>query len=131
MLKLTKEHDGKVVRLCIDRPDAMNALNQALLGRIAHELHEISKVNDVRVLVFESSGDKAFVAGADISEMKQMSAIDAEQFSRLGQFVFSMIERLSQIVIAKVQGFALGGGCELAMACDLIYASEKAKFGAT
>ena len=129
MIKIIQEHDGKVVRLVLNRPEALNALNQSMLGHLAIELEAISKSSMACVVVFQGAGDKAFVAGADISEMKTMTAFEAEKFSKLGQSVFSLIDRLPQVTIAMVQGFALGGGCELAMACDLIYASEKSKFG--
>jgi len=129
VLRVLKERDGKVVRLVLDRPEALNALNQNMLTLLGQELHTLSRASNVRVIVFQGAGDKAFLAGADIAEMKTLSPIDAEKFSKTGQLVLGMIERLPQITIAMVQGFALGGGCELAMACDLIYASDKAKFG--
>jgi enoyl-CoA hydratase len=81
------------------------------------------------VIVFEGAGEKAFVAGADIAAMKEMKADDAHEFAQLGQSITSIIETLPVVTIAKVKGFALGGGCELAMACDLIIAGKSAKFG--
>ncbi|PLX16546.1 MAG: hypothetical protein C0599_15055 [Salinivirgaceae bacterium] len=117
-----RDHTGI---LTISRPDAMNALNSAFFDELDHFLGEIP---NIRVLVITGE-NKAFVAGADISEMVDMKPKDARQFSHRGQDIFNKIKDLRVPVIAAVNGFALGGGMELAMACDIRIASEKAKFG--
>jgi enoyl-CoA hydratase len=111
--------------LTISRPDAMNALNTAFFDELDHFLGEIP---DIRVLVITGE-DKAFVAGADISEMVDMKPKHARHFSQRGQDIFNKIKDLRIPVIAAVNGFALGGGMELAMACDIRFASDNAKFG--
>ena len=108
------------------RPDKMNALNTQFFEELNYFLDNIP--SEVKLIVFTGS-DKAFVAGADISEMAGKSANDAEAFSLLGQKTFTRLEQLDIPVIAAVNGFALGGGCELALACDIRIASTKAKFG--
>ena len=119
----------KVGLVKINRPDALNALNTETLGELRKAIHALSFDNEtVRVIVLTGEG-KAFVAGADISEMKDMSALKAREFSHLGQGVFNFIASQEKPVIAAVNGFALGGGCELALACDIRIASDKAKFG--
>jgi enoyl-CoA hydratase len=115
--------------LTINRPKALNALNAETLGEIAAAVAAVAADTTARVLLVTGSGEKAFVAGADISAMQSMTAIEAEAFSRRGMQVAAAIEALPVPVIALVNGFALGGGCELAMACDWIVASEKAVFG--
>ncbi len=115
--------------LTINRPTALNALNRSVLEQIAHVLREARHDSSVRVLIVTGAGDRAFVAGADIAAMAKMSAVDGLEFSRLGHRVMQSFEDLPIPVIAAVNGFALGGGLELAMACDLIIASEKARFG--
>ncbi len=113
----------------INRPEALNALNIETL----HELHtgfqEIESNPEVRVVILTGAGERAFVAGADISEMKDMNYFEAVHFSRLGHAALDLIGGSKKVVIAAVNGFALGGGTELALACDFILASEKAKFG--
>lgn len=111
-----------------NRPAALNALNTATLCELDALLSEIEKQTDVRVVIFTGEG-KAFIAGADIKEMSKLTAEEGRQFGLLGQGVFLRIEQLEKVTIAAVNGFALGGGCELAMACDLRIASPKAKFG--
>ncbi|UXI70734.1 enoyl-CoA hydratase-related protein [Tahibacter amnicola] len=120
---------GAVRTLTINRPDKLNALNRATLLELAHAFAAAREAESVRVIVLAGAGEKAFVAGADISELAQLSPIQAQAFSRLGQTLFRDIERLAKPVIARIQGFALGGGMELAMACHLRIASEKAKVG--
>jgi enoyl-CoA hydratase len=115
--------------LTINRPKALNALNAETLGEIAAAVAEVAADSAARVLLVTGGGEKAFVAGADISAMQPMSAIEAEAFSRSGMQVAVALEALAVPVIALVNGFALGGGCELALACDWIVASEKAVFG--
>ena len=113
----------------LNRPKALNALNQATLEELNQLADLIAKDESVKVVIITGSGDKAFVAGADITQMQPMSAIEGRNFGKLGQAVFNKIENLPQPVIGAINGFALGGGCELAMACDIRIASEKAKFG--
>ena len=114
--------------LSINRPKALNALNTNLLTELNRAIDMACKDNEVDVLVITGEG-KAFIAGADISEMKSMMAEDARDFSKLGNALFRKIELMEKPVIAAVNGFALGGGCELAMGCDIRIAGEKAKFG--
>jgi enoyl-CoA hydratase len=126
-ITLIKEPDLAI--LTVNRPQAMNALNYDTLQEIKSAVLEISSDNNIKALIITGSGEKAFVAGADIAYMKDLTAIQGREFGALGQSVFSAIENLSIPVIAAVNGFALGGGCELAMACDIRLASEKARFG--
>jgi enoyl-CoA hydratase len=112
----------------MNRPEAMNALNSQTLGELKEAFSQLKDDDSVRVIVITGEG-KAFVAGADIAEMKDMTKEQAEEFSRNGQKVFNKIAKIKKPVIAAVNGFALGGGCELAMACDVRIASEKAKLG--
>ncbi len=123
------EQRGTTAIITINRPQALNALNTATLDDLADALVEASEIEDLRALVITGSGDKAFVAGADISEMSDMSCIEAEDFALQGQEVFNGIEHFPVPVIAAVNGFALGGGTELAMACDLVLCSHNAVFG--
>jgi len=121
--------EGPVCRITINRPLALNALNATVLSEIESALFSTMDPIATRVVVLEGAGDRAFVAGADIAQMKDMSAAQARDFARHGQMLTKALETLTQVTIAKVQGFALGGGCELAMACDLIIAGKAAKFG--
>lgn len=123
---LNKE-DGTLV-LKINRPKALNALNSSVLTELNEIINVIHNDKDVKVLIITGEG-KAFVAGADIAEMKDFSPEEARKFSHLGMEVFRKIELLEVPVIAAINGYALGGGCELAMCCDIRIASEKAKFG--
>lgn len=118
-----------IATLTVNRPAALNALNRAVLEDIARVLREVRHDPAVRVLIVTGAGDRAFVAGADIAAMADMSATEGLEFSRLGHRVMQTFEDLAIPAIAAVNGFALGGGLELAMACDLIIASEKARFG--
>jgi enoyl-CoA hydratase len=115
--------------LTVNRPAALNALNREVLEDITRVVRDIRHDASVRVLIVTGAGDRAFVAGADIAAMSKMSAPEGLEFSRLGHRVMSSLEDLPIPVIAAVNGFALGGGTELALACDLIVASEKARFG--
>lgn len=123
-----KVDDNGIGLLTIERPAALNALNQAVLQELDSVLTEVANASNVKVLVVTGQG-RAFVAGADIAEMRQMSSLEAEEFSLLGQCIFAKLAALTQPSIAAINGFALGGGLELALACDLRVASEKAKFG--
>ncbi|MBM3403994.1 MAG: hypothetical protein FJY10_03790 [Bacteroidetes bacterium] len=122
------EQSGPIMVLTISRPQAMNALNSLVFTELNAFLDVIEKQQDVRVLILTGEG-KAFVAGADISEMANMNSEQGKAFSILGQKTFARLEELPCIVIAAVNGFALGGGCELSMACDIRIASTSAKFG--
>jgi len=112
----------------ISRPEAMNALNTRFFNEMDHFVKEVSKKPEVQVVIITGEG-KAFVAGADIAEMVDKTPEEGSAFSRLGQNTFSSLEKLEIPVIAAVNGFALGGGLELAMGCDFRIASTKAKFG--
>lgn len=123
------EFDGPIATVTINRPKALNALNRATLLEINAAADVLATRDDIRGVILKGGGDRAFVAGADIAEMRDLTPAEAAEFSRIGSVAFRKLELLPQVVIAAVHGFALGGGCELAMACDLIYASDKAKFG--
>lgn len=120
--------EGGVALLTINRPP-VNALNREVLTHLSDAVTALDDDDSVRSVVITGGGEKAFVAGADIAEMKNMTPTEAAGFSRFGQEVFTRIKRMRQAVVAAVNGHALGGGCELAMACDLRVAAENAKFG--
>jgi enoyl-CoA hydratase len=122
------ERHGATAVLTLDRPDALNALDRATLHALEARVAELERDASLRAAVLTGAG-RAFAAGADIAEMRGMTPAEAEAFSRLGHRVFSALEALRVPVIAAVNGYALGGGCELACACDWIYASSKARFG--
>ncbi|MCW7752677.1 enoyl-CoA hydratase-related protein [Desulfobotulus sp. H1] len=126
---LIYEKDAGIVRITLNRPKALNALNADLIAELDGLLDALEKDREVRVVLLTGAGDKAFVAGADISELAHMDSFSARIFAEAGQSMMAKIARLPMPVIAVVNGFALGGGCELALACDFIYASEKAVFG--
>ncbi len=118
-----------VRRITINRPDKLNALNRQTISDLHQAFSEAADSEEIRVVVLAGAGEKAFVAGADISELDQLSPIQARDFSRYGQDLMLRIEQLGKPVIAVIQGFALGGGLELAMACHLRIASERARVG--
>ena len=120
---------ASIATLTVNRPTALNALNREVLEEMARVIREVRHDASVRVLIVTGAGDRAFVAGADIAAMSKMSAADGLDFSRLGHRVMESFEDLAIPVIAAGNGFALGGGLELALACDLIVASDKARFG--
>ena len=122
------EKQGNVAVLTIDRPEALNALNSQVLCDLDAAISQVEADDEVRVVVLTGAG-RSFVAGADIGEMVNFPAIDGKKFGVHGGSIFLRLENLSKPVIAAINGFALGGGCELAMACDIRIASEKAKFG--
>lgn len=126
--KLIIQDNGAVRVIKINNPEALNALNTAILKELDAAFTEVAEDNGILAVVLTGEG-RAFVAGADISEMKSKNAIEGEIFGKLGSSVFRKIELLPKPVIAAVNGFALGGGCELAMSCDIRLASAKAKFG--
>ncbi|MBE6065208.1 short-chain-enoyl-CoA hydratase [Clostridium cochlearium] len=125
---LILEKDGKIAVLTINRPNALNALNSELLKELDSAIDCLSEDDEVLAVVLTGAG-KAFVAGADIGEMKDLTVSEGRKFGTLGNKVFRKLETLEKPVIAAVNGFALGGGCEISMACDIRIASEKAKFG--
>lgn len=121
--------EGVISILMINRPKALNALNIETLEEIQKAIQEVKNHPEIKALILTGAGEKAFVAGADIAEMKGMDSVEAVNFSRMGHLTLRMIQDLQQPVIAAVNGFALGGGTEIAIACDFIYASDNARFG--
>lgn len=126
---LILEQNGAIAVLTINRPKALNALNSDTLTELSTALDELGRDSSVKVVILTGSGEKSFVAGADISQMKGLNPLEGRRFGQLGQATFRKLEQIPQPVIAAINGFALGGGCELALACDLRLASETAKFG--
>jgi len=118
-----------IATITFNRPKALNALNGALLAELSQALDEIAADEDIRVLILTGAGDKAFVAGADISELATFDSLKAKAFGRRGHDIINKLQQLPIAVVAAVNGFALGGGTEISIACDFIYASENAKFG--
>ena len=121
--------EGGIATLTFNRPEVLNALSLRTLDEMADAIHSIEEGPEVRAVILTGAGDRAFVAGADIRELQNMSPVAARYFAAKGQDVLFGLEELVIPVIAAVNGFALGGGCEIAMACDFIYAAETAKFG--
>ncbi len=120
---------GGIATLTIDRPAALNALNTAVLDALAAHVTALAVDPDLRVVVLTGAGTKSFVAGADISEMAALGPVGAQAFARRGHATLAALAGLPVPVIAAVNGFALGGGCELTLACDLVYAADTARFG--
>lgn len=125
---LSYEKNDSVAVVTFNRPEALNALNSQTLIELGTLMDEIALDDDVKVIIFTGAG-KAFIAGADIKEMEILNAEEGRTFARLGQKVFDKIEKLEKVTIAAINGFALGGGCEMALCCDIRLAGEKAKFG--
>jgi enoyl-CoA hydratase len=123
------EKKGAIAYVTLNRPHVLNALNTALLNDLRAALADIRNDDSIRGVIVTGAGDKAFAAGADIAALAQATAIETEQSSRFTQATLELIENLGKPVIAAVNGFALGGGCELALACTIRIASEHAKFG--
>jgi enoyl-CoA hydratase len=122
--------ENNICTITINRPDKMNALNKTVIGELSKALDEVYSDTEIKSAIITGAGAKAFVAGADINEFLELSAAEGEKLAKRGQqFVFDRIENCPKPIVAAVNGFALGGGCELALACHFIYASENAKFG--
>ncbi len=121
--------ENKIAVITFNRPKALNALSSDLLKEFSHALDAVKENEDIRALILTGAGEKSFVAGADITQIATLNPIEAKQFSRQGHNAINRLQQLPIAVIAAVNGFALGGGCEIAIASDFIYASENAKFG--
>ncbi len=121
--------EGHVALVTVHRPEKLNALDREVLTHLLSAFQELSAAGDVRVAILCGAGEKAFIAGADIAAMRGLGVVEAKSLADLGHQLGQVMEGCPFPILAAVQGFALGGGCELAMACDLIYAGEKAKFG--
>jgi enoyl-CoA hydratase len=126
---LLVERDGAVTVVTINRPKVLNALDTQTVDELEQVMRELQRSDEVRAVVLTGAGEKSFVAGADINELAMLSPAEAHRHGRRGQAVFDLIEHLGKPVIAAINGFALGGGCELAMACTLRIAAESARFG--
>src|ERR671912_604672 len=123
------ERDGAVAIVSLNRPKVLNALNSQTLTELASAMAAFKADADVRAIVLTGAGEKSFVAGADINELAALSPVQGKEHGRAGQAVFDRIENLRKPVIAAINGFALGGGCELAMACTLRIAADTARLG--
>ncbi|MDT8420295.1 MAG: enoyl-CoA hydratase-related protein [Desulfuromonadales bacterium] len=126
---LLLEQSGNVITLTINRPEALNSLNPATLQELEKAFTALNADESVKVIVITGAGEKAFVAGGDISAMQPLDPMQARAVARQAQRLFNLIEYSPKIVIAAINGYALGGGCELAMACDIRLAAETAKLG--
>ncbi len=125
---IRSEINGNIACVTVNRPKAMNALNSQVLDELYEAFAEIEKNEDVRAVILTGEG-KAFVAGADIGEMSKLNSVEAREFSKKGHKLMNFIQNVEKPVVAAVNGFALGGGCELAMACDIRISSDKARYG--
>lgn len=121
--------ENNIFTITINRPDKLNALNKAVMDDLADAVDEIYNTKDIKSAIITGAGNKAFVAGADISEFLGLTREEGMDLSHKGQYIFAKIEHAPKPIIAAVNGFALGGGCELAMACHFRLAAENAKFG--
>lgn len=126
---LIVEREGAVAIVTVNRPKVLNALSSATLADLHHAMSALGADAGVRAIVLTGAGEKSFVAGADITELASLSAAEAKAHAARGQRVFDLIETLGLPVVAAINGFALGGGCELAMACTLRIAADSARFG--
>src|SRR6202451_2018706 len=123
------EKKNSIAYVTINRPKVLNALNMATMEELRAAFHDIKNDTEIRVTILTGAGEKAFVAGADIGELAQQDAVSAKQYAHRGQNVLNLIENLGKPVIACINGFALGGGCEIAMGCTMRLASEDGKTG--
>src|SRR6185295_6950102 len=123
------EKKGAIAYVTLNRPKVLNALSRRTWEDLRTAFEAAQSDKEVRGIILTGAGDKAFIAGADISELTRLSAVEAEESSRYGQAVLDFIENLGKPVVAAINGFALGGGCETAMACTIRVASEHARFG--
>src|SRR5947209_6854932 len=123
------EKKNSIAYVTINRPKVLNALNLATMEELRAAFHEIKNDDGIRVVILTGSGEKAFVAGADIGELAVQDAVTGKKYAHRGQNVLNLIENLGKPVIACINGFALGGGCELALACTMRLASDNAKLG--
>lgn len=121
--------ESGIATVSFNNPESLNAIYPEAISELAQLMRQLKDETTIKVIVFVGAGEKAFIAGADIKRMAKMSAEEAWKFGREGQEMLSALEDLPQVTIAAVNGFALGGGCELMLACDIAYASSKAKFG--
>ena len=129
MTVVVERNDDAVVLVTIDRPEALNALDVATLTELRDRLRELAGDDSVRAVVLTGAGDRAFVAGADIKYMAGLGPAEAKEWGALGHEAASLLEEMPKPTLAAVNGFALGGGCELALGCDLRYASSTARLG--
>src|SRR5246127_2629571 len=123
------EKKNSIAYVTVNRPKVLNALNMATMEELRVAFHDIKNDAGVRVVILTGSGEKAFIAGADIGELAKHDAVSGKEYTHRGQSVLNLIENLGKPVIACINGFALGGGCEVAMACTFRIASENAKLG--
>jgi enoyl-CoA hydratase len=123
------EKKNSIAYVTVNRPKVLNALNMATMEELRAAFHDIKKDDAIRVVIFTGSGEKAFIAGADIGELSKHNAVSGKEYTHKGQSVLNLIENLGKPVIACINGFALGGGCEIAMACTMRLASTNAKLG--
>jgi enoyl-CoA hydratase/carnithine racemase len=123
------EKKSSIAYVTVNRPKVLNALNMATMEELRAAFHDIKNDAGVRVVILTGAGEKAFIAGADIGELARNNAVSAKEYTHRGQSVLNLIENLGKPVIACINGFALGGGCEIAMACTMRLASENAKLG--
>ena len=121
--------EEQIATITFNRPEVLNALNEESLNEVSDAIDKVSEDEDIRVLILTGAGEKSFVAGADITEFLKFNALKAKLFSEMGHGIIDKLQELPIPVIAVVNGFALGGGCEVVLGCDLIYASENAMFG--
>lgn len=126
---LTYEQRENIAIVTINRPDKLNALNNGLMKEIKELFTALKNDDSVYVVILTGAGEKAFIAGADITELNKLEVLSGKEFAEEGQSIFNLIENLGKPVIAAVNGYALGGGCELALACHIRLASKKAQFG--
>jgi len=126
---LRVENEPPLSIVYISRPEALNALNETVLDELCQVFFDLNSNDEISVIILTGDGDKAFVAGADIAQMSELTPLEGERFMRKGQETLSMIEKLDKVVIAAINGYALGGGCEIAMACDIRLAAKSARLG--